>query len=121
MGGLFGANAKQPTAVGSLQFQTAQHGAPVPLVWGTTRVAPNLIAYDDFAASKSGGGKGKGGGAGKGGGTQYNYSASIVFGLCQGPIAQVFTVWWDKNVTGLSGFDPAATLYPGGDGQAGDP
>src|SRR5258708_1305145 len=99
MGGLFGgANAKQPTAVGSLQFQTAQQGGVVPLVWGTTRVAPNLIEYDDFHATKaSGSGKGKGGGAGKGGGTQYNYSASIVFGLCQGPIQTVLNVWWDKN------------------------
>jgi hypothetical protein len=121
-GGLFGSNAKQPTAIGSLQFQTAQQGAPVPLVWGTTRVAPNLIEYDDFTASKSGGGKGKGGGAGKGSqGTQYNYSASIIFGLCQGPVNAIYNVWWDKNITGLSGFDPGATLYQGADGQAGDP
>jgi hypothetical protein len=123
MGGLFGSsNAKQPTAVGSLQFQTSQQGGVIPLVYGTTRVAPNLIEYDDFTATKaSGSGKGKGGGAGKGGGTQYDYSASIIFGVCQGPIGAVLQVWFDKNVTVLSGFDPNATLYTGADGQSGDP
>jgi hypothetical protein len=122
MGGIVGggSNAKQQKAVGSLQFQTAQQGGVIPLVYGTTRVSPNLIEYDDFKATPASrqAGKGKGGGGGKGGGQQYNYSASVIMGVCQGPIAGVGTVWWDKNVGTLSSL-PAA-VYLGSDGQAPD-
>ena len=123
MGGIVGggSNAKQQKAVGSLQFQTSQHGGVIPLVYGTTRVSPNLIEYGDFKATPASrqGAKGKGGGGGKGGGQQYNYSASVIIGVCQGPIAGIGTVWWDKNVGTLSSL-PAA-LYLGSDGQAPDP
>ena len=91
MGGILGggSNAKQPKAVGSLQFQTSQQGGVIPLVYGTTRMTGNLLDYDDFTATPSSktGGKGKGGGGGKGGGQQYTYSASFIMGMCQGPIA----------------------------------
>ena len=55
MGGIIGggSNAKQQKAVGSLQFQTAQQGGVIPLAYGTTRVSPNLISYDDFKATPS--------------------------------------------------------------------
>jgi hypothetical protein len=123
MGGIVGSgsNAKQQKAVGSLQFQTSQHGGVIPLVYGTTRVSPNLIEYGDFKATPASrqGAKGKGGGGGKGGGQQYNYSASVIIGVCQGPIAGIGTVWWDKNVGTLSSL-PAA-LYLGSDGEAPDP
>src|SRR5215468_919433 len=122
MGGILGgaSNAKQHRAVGALQFQTSQHGGAIPLVYGTTRVSPNLIAYDDFKAVPSNRqGAGKGGGGGKSGGQQYKYSASVIMGVCQGPIAGIGTVWWDKNIGALSSL-PAA-IYPGSDGQAPDP
>ncbi|MBV8506602.1 MAG: phage tail protein [Alphaproteobacteria bacterium] len=123
MGGILSgaSNAKQQKAVGALQFQTSQHGGVIPLVYGTTRVSPNLIDYDDFTATPSArqGGAGKGGGGGKGGGQQYKYSASVIMGLCQGPIAGIGAVWWDKNIGMLSSL-PAA-VYLGSDGQAADP
>src|SRR6516164_6999617 len=122
MGGILGggANAKQQKAVGSLQFQTSQHGGTIPLVYGTTRVSPNLIEYDDFKATPSSrqSGSGKGGGGGKGGGQEYKYSASVIMGLCQGPIAGIGTVWWDKNIGTLSSLP--ASIYLGNDGQAAD-
>ena len=111
MGGILSgaSNAKQQKAVGSLQFQTSQQGGVIPLVYGTTRVSPNLIDYDDFQATPSSqqSGVGKGGGGGKGGGQQYKYSASVIMGVCQGPISGIGTVWWDKNVGMLSSL-PAA-------------
>src|SRR5438094_7617219 len=110
MGGILSgaSNAKQQKAVGALQFQTSQHGGVIPLVYGTTRVTPNLIDYDDFKATPAHqGSAGKGGGGGKGGGQQYKYSASVIMGLCQGPIVGIATVWWDKNVGTLSSL-PAA-------------
>jgi hypothetical protein len=123
MGGILSgaSNAKQQKAVGALQFQTSQHGGVIQLVYGTTRVSPNLIDYDDFKATPSGrqGGVGKGGGGGKGGGQQYKYSSSVIMGLCQGPIVGIATVWWDKNVGTLSSLP--ASVYLGTDGQAPDP
>lgn len=117
-----GSNAKQKTAIGSLQFQTSQKGGIIPLVYGTTRVAPNLIDYDDFIATPASSGvKGKGGGAGKSGGQQYNYSASVILGVCQGPIAGIGTVWWDKNTAPLAGLPGLSTINLGADGQTADP
>jgi len=125
MGGILGggSNAKQQRAVGSLQFQTSQAGGVIPLIYGTTKVSPNLLDYDDFTAtpSKQGGGKGKGGGGGKGGGQQYMYSASFIMGLCQGPIAGLGLVWWDKNIGTASGLPSISSINLGGDGQAIDP
>jgi hypothetical protein len=125
MGGILGggSNAKQHKAVGSLQFQTSQQGGVIPLVYGTTRLTGNLLDYDDFRATPSSktGGKGKGGGGGKGGGQQYTYSASFIMGLCQGPIAGIGIVWWDKNITTLAGLSGLSSINLGNDGQAADP
>src|SRR6516165_1889553 len=122
MGGILSgvSNAKQQKAIGSLQFQTSQRGGAIPLLYGTTRVSPNLIEYDDFKATPSSrqAGIGKGGGGGKGGGQQYKYSASVIMGVCQGTVDGIGTVWWDKNVGTLSSL--AAALYLGTDGQLPD-
>jgi hypothetical protein len=124
MGGILGgsSNAKQPRAVGSLQFQTSQAGGVIPLIYGTTKVSPNLLDYDDFTAmpSKQAGGKGKGGG-GKGGGQQYMYSASFIMGVCQGPIAGFGMAWWDKNIGTVAGLQSISSINLGTDGQAIDP
>src|SRR6516165_2998773 len=125
MGGILGAgsNAKQQRAVGSLQFQTSQAGGVIPLIYGTTKVSPNLLDYDDFTAtpSKQAGGKGKGGGGGKGGGQQYMYSASFIMGLCQGPIAGLGLAWWDKNIGAAAGLPSISSFNLGPDGQTIDP
>ena len=85
----------------------------IPLVYGTTRAAPNLIDYDDFTATPASSGvKGKGGGGGKSGSQQYNYSASVILGVCQGPVAAFGTVWWNKNTGPLSGMPGAVYDQP---------
>jgi len=125
MGGILGggSNAKQQRAVGSLQFQTSQAGGVIPLIYGTTKVSPNLLDYDDFIAtpSKQAGGKGKGGGGGKGGGQQYMYSASFIMGICQGPIAGLGLAWWDKNIGTVAGLPSISSINLGADGQTIDP
>ena len=115
-----GSNAKQKTAIGSLQFQTSQKGGVIPLVYGTTRTAPNLIDYDDFTATPASSG-GKGGGGGKSGSPQYKYSASVILGVCQGPVAGFGIIWWDKNTAPLAALPGLSTTNLGGDGQAADP
>src|SRR5215469_14871833 len=124
MGGVLGggSNAKQPRAVGSLQFQTSQAGGVIPLIYGTTKISPNLLDYDDFTAtaSKQGGAKGKGGGD-KGGGQQYMYSASFIMGICQGPITGLGLAWWDKNIGDVTGLQRISSINLGVDGQTIDP
>ncbi len=114
-----GSNAKQAMAIGSLQFQTSQKGGVIPLVYGTTRAAPNLIQYDDFTATPASSG-GKGGG-GKSGSGQYNYSASVILGVSQGPVSGFGMVWWNKNTAPLVAMPGLSTINLGADGQAADP
>src|SRR5262249_6088002 len=45
-------------------------------------------------------------------------SASVIMGICQGPIAGIGVVWWDKSIGTLSSLPGA--LYLGDDGQATD-
>jgi len=116
MTNFFGGGGRQtdttPPAT-QLRVQTAVQGTPIPIGWGANRIAPNLIYYADFIATQvqqsSGGGKGSGtGGGGKGGGgsTQTNYTATVVCGLCEGPILGVGTQ--AGSTLAVSGGSPAS-------------
>ena len=92
-----------PSAVAQCQA----HGKAIPLLYGATRIAGNLIWYGDFkatahASSPPGGGKGGvaggGGKGGSGGSTTYTYQTGVAIGLCEGPIAGVNTVYANKQV-----------------------
>ena len=119
--GLFGnkkSSSTQPTAAVGLQVQTSVQGKPIPLVYGTTRTANNLIWYGNFVATQqSAGGGGKGGSLGgsskSGGGGQYTYTASFIMALCEGQINNVNNVYIDKNITTLatSGFSQFLGAY----------
>src|SRR3954471_24632470 len=100
-----------PTAVSGLQLQSSTQGLPVQIVFGATKIAPNLIWYGDFVSiaqqsSAGAGGKGGvgGGGGGKGGGgtSQYIYETAVALGLCVGPISGVGNVYVNKNVVSLA-------------------
>ncbi len=126
MGFLFGGQKTQGVtqpAISGVQFQTSVYGKCIPIVYGTNRIAPNVIWYGDFTAtaapSQSVGGKGGvvgGGGGGKGGGGSagYTYTASFALGLCEGPIVGFGAAYVDKNVTTLSalGFTSFTGTYP---------
>jgi hypothetical protein len=81
---LFGAGAnpanKAPHYTG-LQIQTSVMTLPVPVVWGTVKIAPNIIDYMDFEKHKRNNSGGKGAG-GKGGSTD-EYTATLVMALCE--------------------------------------
>src|SRR5579872_1712867 len=117
--------AKQHPAVSGLQIQTSAYGKVIPIVYGTTRLAPNLIWYGDFQAiahqssppsSGKGGVAGGSGGKGGGGATTYTYTAAVMLGLCEGPIEGLGQAWASKEVT-----TPAAlglSIFTGALGQA---
>lgn len=111
--GLFGGKSHktQPTIASGLQLQSSTYGQPVPIVYGATRGAPNVMWYGDFVAtpqpsSSGSGGKGGvgGGGGGKGGGgsTAYTYQTAVQLGLCEGPITGVGDVYVGKATQDLA-------------------
>lgn len=111
MGGHTGTQATQSPAISGLSIQTSAEGQALSLVYGTTRISPNLIWYGDFVAipkssNPSGTGKGGvgGGGGGKGGGgtVSYIYQTAVAMALCEGPITGIGAVWADKNQTTLA-------------------
>jgi len=125
MAGLFSTKkpqAAQHPAVAGLQIQTSAYGKVIPIVYGTTRIAPNLIWYGDFQAiahqssppspGKGGATGGSGGKGGGGGSTTYTYNAAIMLGLCEGAIQGLGQAWSSKALTtpaalGLSVFTGA--------------
>lgn len=109
-------NSRTPPAT-SLRVQTSLNGQPIAIVHGRARLAVNLVDYVGFASSGgSGGGKGGVVGTGGKGTTQTSYSADIVAGLCEGPIAAVGTVWSGQMIETLAtaGF----SVFTGTDAQA---
>lgn len=99
--------ASQQASVSGLQLQSSAYGKAIPIIYGTTRIAPNLIWYGDFVATAqqssagSSGGKGGvgGGGGDKGGGgsSSYIYQTAVALGLGEGPIQSVGNIYADKN------------------------
>lgn len=104
-----------PTIASGLQLQSSTYGSPIPLVYGTTRIAPNLMWYGNFTpipVSSGGGGKGGiSGSGGKGGTTTYNYQVAVQLGLCEGPIEDVLAVYANKNIYSLA--ELGLTLFTG--------
>jgi hypothetical protein len=90
-----------------LQIQTAVSALPIPIVWGTSKLAPNVIWYANFKAipagnSSSGGGKGLFGGGGSSSNTgQYDYKADVILAICEGPITGIGDVWRGQSTTSL--------------------
>lgn len=77
-----------------IQLQTSSSIIAVALVWGMTRIGPNLIWYNDFKSRKKKVKAGKGFSRSQ---TTYTYSASIILALCQGTITTVSKVFKDKE------------------------
>lgn len=106
--------------VGNIRIQTAAYGKPIPLVYGTTRIASNLFWYDNFQAiphtQSQGGGGGKGGGGSASTNTTFTYSADVIFGLCEGTVVGVGTVIKEKAETTIAA--EGLTLFTGTRPQA---
>lgn len=98
---LFGAPKVTNNApvISSMRVQTSCYGRPVPLVYGRTRVAPNVIWYNDFQShphtSSAAGGKGGGGSQST---TEYTYTAALIMAMCEGQIIDVPRVWRGKEI-----------------------
>jgi len=80
------------TRYAGIQVQTSAMGLQIPLGWGQFRVNCNMLDYLDFKSKPQ---NGKGGGKGGSPTTGYSYSATIILGLCEGPIDAINIVYVD--------------------------
>jgi len=88
------------TRIEAIQLQSSAYGVTIPVVWGVNRIAGNLAWYGGFKAVPHTNTQGQGG---KGGGvktqnTTYTYLASVVMGVCQGPVTGIPRIWRGKKL-----------------------
>ncbi len=87
--------SQKASEIAGFKIQTSVYGLPIPIVYGTTRIAANLIHMPNIPSISPGqGGKGitsKGATSGK------SYNAAMILSLCEGQIAGIGNVWRDKD------------------------
>ncbi len=93
-----------------LQLQTSVNTLPIPIVWGQTKAAANIVWYQNFQ-THGGGSGGKGGFFGGGGASSYTYTADLIMALCEGPISGIGVIWRDQSTYTLA--ELGLTLFNG--------
>ena len=83
----------QPT---SLTTQISSYGIPLPRIFGSMRVAGNVIWAQPIQQTTTSSGGGKGGGAKAASG--YTYSITMAIAVCQAPVSHVLNVWADSQL-----------------------
>lgn len=116
----------QGQRLGDLKVQNSQYGIPIPVVYGASRIAGDVIWSTDIietahtTTSGGGGGKGLGGGGGAVTQTNYTYSLSFAVALCEGEIAGIRKIWADgKLIYNLSDTADIATIIASNNKAAG--
>ena len=93
---------------------TAEYGAAVPEIIGTTRVSGNVIYYDDFTAHEHRETQRTGkGGHSKSVSITYTYTVAVILGLCEGEIAGLGRVWVGKDQYAYPNDTIQMTLFRG--------
>jgi len=104
-----------------LAVQISSYGAPIPMLFGTMRVAGTVIWSTDLIERSAT----EGGGKGRGSTTNYSYFASFAVLLSARPIVSVGRIWADgKLLRGEAGdlkSPVALRIHGGGAEQAADP
>lgn len=104
--------------IADFMVSTAEYGATVPEILGTTRISGNVIYYDDFTAHEHRETHKTGkGGRSKQTHITYTYTVAVILGLCEGPISGIGKVWRGKDVYNYPAEDIQLTLFKGQQGQ----
>jgi hypothetical protein len=106
-----------------VKVQAATYGVPVNVVYGTARVAGNIIWSTDLIEHAKD--EGKGGPSY----TTYSYTVSCAVAVCEGEITGIRRIWanneliYDVSVdnTGATGFTYDIKIYTGSETQEADP
>ncbi|QXQ05498.1 phage tail protein [Sphingosinicellaceae bacterium] len=119
---LGGGKARQVGRLSNLAVQSSAYGEPIPRLYGTMRIAGNLVWTAGIAEHSSTSGGGKRGGAKT---TSYTYSSSFAVILSARPVAGIGRVWADgkllRDAAGTWITPATMRLHLGGDGQSVDP
>lgn len=99
VGGIAGAlmfppEGQQGPRLGDLRVADASYGMPIPIVYGTARLA-GVMLWTSGIEERSEEESMKGGGPSM---TTYTYYSSFALGLCEGPIASVRKLWFDTKL-----------------------
>lgn len=106
-----------------LAIQTSTYGKAIPILFGQSRFAGNVIwslplkEYENRSSHSAGGGKG--GGKRSITSVTYTYTATLAIALCEGPLDSIINIWADaKNITkDINKF----RIYKGTEDQMPDP
>jgi hypothetical protein len=104
-----------------LHLQASTEGASIPAVYGSVRIAGQVIwaaRFKEHVNTEEVGGGGKGGGPSITS-TTYRYTLSFAVGLCEGRIARIGRVWANGEALDLS--QVAWRLHDGSEAQDPDP
>lgn len=108
-----------------LAVQSSAYGRVIPIVYGTVRIAGNLIWSRPIEETVTTTTASAGGGGGKGGGgrvtqstTTYSYSVIMAIAVCEGPVDEVLRVWADAKLLDLSQY--SLRIYRGDEEQLPD-
>lgn len=111
--------------LGDTTVQISSYGKPINKIYGTMRVAGNVIwmqpIKETASTSHSGG---KGGGGAKQNTTTYSYSATLAIAICEGPIDGIIQVWADSELLTsekLGASNSNYNIYLGTNDQLADP
>lgn len=100
--------------IANFTVATAEYGSAVPEILGTTRVAGNIIFYDDFTAHEHRETQRTGkGGHSKVTNITYTYTVAVMIGLCEGPISNIGRVWINKDLFDYPAEPIQMTLFNG--------
>lgn len=107
-----------------LAVQTSTYGRTVPKVWGSVRLAGNVIWSRPIkemvtTTTVSGGGKGGGGRRSTSSQNEYSYYVTLAIAICEGEITRIDRVWADAKLLDLS--QGTYRIYTGSDTQLPDP
>jgi hypothetical protein len=118
---LFGPSRRYEGArLTDLHIQGSTEGASIPAVFGSVRIAGQVIwaaRFKEHAVTEEVSGGGKGGGRVTS--RSYRYTLSFAVGLCEGEIARIGRVWANGEPLDLS--QVAWRLHTGREDQAPDP
>ncbi len=125
-GAVFGSETvrREGSRMADLSVQVSTYGKMIPLVYGSVRIAGNVIWSRPIketattTTSKAGGGKGGGGGT-KVSSTNYSYSVSLAIAICEGPVTGILRAWADAQQLDLS--QGTYRIYYGDEEQLPDP
>jgi GTA TIM-barrel-like domain/Putative phage tail protein len=124
---IFGVPTRQVEGarLADLSVQVSTYGKTIPHLYGTMRLAGNIIWSTPIRETRtttsqsSGGGKGVGGGGTKTTATTYSYTVSLAIALCAGVAEGIIRTWADAKLLDMS--QGTYRFYRGTETQLPDP